>query len=173
VALDWRQDDVDGLGAARGYGAVLSPPLHCVAASFDALPTARVFDLAVFNAAIHYATSLADVLGEAARAVVSGGSVVILDTPFYRRAEDGERMIAEKRETAMSEWGPRASELVQWPVIEYLTVERLYGASAPHRLSWRRHRARYPLWYRLRPVVAAIRGSRRPSRFDVWEAVVP
>jgi hypothetical protein len=38
---------------------------------------------------------------------------------------------------------------------------------------WRRHRVRYPLWYELRPLAAALRGARKPSRFDVWTAQVP
>jgi hypothetical protein len=54
--------------------------------------------------------------------------------------------------------------------IEYLTEERLRAALG---FEWRRHRVWYPLWYEMRPVVARLRGRRRPSRFDLWECVVP
>ncbi|PYO62507.1 MAG: SAM-dependent methyltransferase [Gemmatimonadetes bacterium] len=172
VALDWRRDAVDGLGAGAAYGAHLAPALSRVAASFDALPVKRAFDLVVFNAAIHYTSSLDGTIGEAVRATLPGGRLVILDSPFYGRAVDGERMVAEKRETARREWGDRAADLLALRMIEYLTADRLAAASAPFHLSWRRHRVRYPLWYELRPLAARALGRRPPSRFDVWETVV-
>ena len=143
-----------------------------MAASFDALPVKRAFDLVVFNAAIHYTSSLDGTIGEAVRATLPGGRLVILDSPFYGRAVDGERMVAEKRETARREWGDRAADLLALRMIEYLTADRLAAASAPFHLSWRRHRVRYPLWYELRPLAARALGRRPPSRFDVWETVV-
>jgi len=173
VALDWRSDAVDGLGAARQYSAILGRPLKCVAGSFDAIPTTRAFDIAVFNAAIHYATALDVTIGEATRTVRSGGRIVILDSPFYQRAQDGERMMQEKKATALKEWGPNASDLLALPMIEYLTPERLQAASAIHGLEWKCHAVRYPLWYRVRPMLAVIRRRRPPSRFAIWEATVP
>ncbi len=172
VALDWRRDAVDGLGAAAAYRDHLPASFPRVAASFDGIPLARAFDIVVFNAAIHYSSSLAQTIAEAARVTFPGGCVVILDSPFYRRASDGERMVAEKRETARRTWGERAAELLALPAIEYLTATRLAEASAPCGLSWRRHRVWQPLWYELRPLVALVRGRRHPSRFDLWEAVV-
>ena len=173
VALDWRCDAVDGLGAGATYEARLAEDFARVAASFDAIPARRVFDLVVFNAAIHYATSLERAVAEAARVAVPGARIVILDSPFYRRAADGERMVSEKRAAASREWGARAADLLALPAIEYLTAEALAAASAPHGLRWRRHRVRYPLWYELRPLAARLRSRRPPSRFDVWEAAVP
>jgi SAM-dependent methyltransferase len=172
VALDWRWDNVDGLGAARGYDDQLRRPLARVAGSFDAIPLAQRFDIVVFNAAIHYSVSLAATLREAGRVTRPQGHVVILDSPFYRRAADGERMIAEKRATMMREWGPRATELVELPAIEYLTRERLEEASAGLGFAWRRHSVRHPVWFRMRPLVAALRRRRPPARFDLWEARV-
>jgi SAM-dependent methyltransferase len=173
VALDWRRDSVDGLRAGAPYAEQLATPFPRVAASFDAIPLPRAFDLVVWNAAIHYSSSLDATLAEAVRVVRPGGCLVILDSPFYRRTADGERMVAAKRETALREWGERAADLLALPMIEYLTADRLAHASAPHGLSWRRHRVRYPLRYELRPLAARVRGDRAPSRFDVWEAAVP
>jgi SAM-dependent methyltransferase len=172
VALDWRSDAVDGLGAGTPYARHLTAPLVRVAASFEALPVRRAFDVVVFNAAIHYTVSLADTIAEAARATLPGGRVAIVDSPFYRRAADGDRMVAEKREYARREWGERASALLALPAIEYLTADRLAQASAPAGLTWHRHRVWYPLWYELRPLSALVRRHRPPSRFDVWEASV-
>lgn len=173
VALDWRHDAVDGLGAGTPYAERLPGRFARVAASFDAIPLSRRFDLVVFNAAIHYSVSLDRTLVEAVRVTVPGGHIAIVDSPFYRQSEDGERMVAEKRAAATREWGERSAELLALPSIEYLTAERLTAAAAPLGLSWQRHRVRYPLWYELRPLAARLRGARPPSRFDVWEGVVP
>jgi len=173
LALDWRHDAIDGLAAGAPYASHLTAPFPRVAASFDALPVTRAFDLVVFNAAIHYAVSLRDTIAEAVRVTRSGGRVAIVDSPFYRRASDGDQMVAEKRAIARRTWGDRADALLALPAIEYLTTERLADASAPFGLTWRRHRVRYPLWYEVRPLAARLRGRRPPSRFDVWDAAVP
>jgi SAM-dependent methyltransferase len=171
TAIDIRDDDVDGLGAAAALQR--HAPFACLPASFDALPVADgVADIAVFNAALHYSTDLAATLREAKRAVRSGGEIVILDSPFYARPADGAAMVAEKHAQAPSRFGAHADTLLALPFIEYLTAERLAVASAPLGLTWRRQRVRYPLWYEMRPLLARLRGRRRPSRFDLWTARV-
>jgi SAM-dependent methyltransferase len=170
VALEWRWDDVDGLGAARGYAGHVEPFFPRVAASFETLPfPPSKFDLAVFNASIHYATDLVATLTEAVRVLVRTGGVAILDSPFYRSALDGDAMVAEKRSGGSLDLGPCRPDLLSLPSIEYLTRRRLLEASTGLGLSWHRHRVRYPLGYELRPLWAALRGRRTPSRFDVWE----
>lgn len=174
MALDLRTDAVDGLGAARSYGSRLAPLFPRIAATFDAIPlTDRSVDLAVFNASLHYALDLHTALAEAARVVLPGGRIVVLDSPFYRWPSSGEAMVAEKRSTVQEQFGELASDLTVLPFVEYLTRERLSDASAALGLVWRRHRVRYPLRYELRPVIAWLRRQRRPSRFDLWEATVP
>jgi SAM-dependent methyltransferase len=174
TAVDVRDDSVDGLGAAAGYDPHLPKPFRKMVASFDALPVrGGAYDLAVFNASLHYALDLAATLREAARAVRPGGRIAILDSPFYRREEDGRAMVEEKRRRAAERFGGRADVLVGLPFIEYLTARGLADASAPLGLRWRRHRVRYPLSYELRPLVARMRRRRAPSRFDLWECTVP
>jgi SAM-dependent methyltransferase len=98
VAVDWRDDSVDGLGAACQYRSRLSPMFPRIAASYDALPLPpQQYDLAVFNASLHYSTDLNVTLSEAVRVLTVGGAIAILDSPFYRTARDGEAMVAEKR----------------------------------------------------------------------------
>lgn len=174
VALDVRRDAVDGLGAAGGYLDQAPGLFQRVAASFEALPIAPAsFDVAVFNAALHYALDLPSVLGEARRVVRAGGRVVILDSPFYDHAADGEAMIAEKHRNGARQFGERADALLSLPFIEFLTRESLEVASAGLGLRWRRHRVRYPLWYEARAVLAWLGGWRAPSRFGLWESTVP
>ncbi len=174
LALDIRDDVVDGLGAAAAYAAVLRRRFPRVVASFDALPLReRRFDVAVFNASLHYALDLDATLAEAVRSVRSGGRIAILDSPFYRRAAHGQAMVAEKRARAPQRFGPWAADLTALPFIEYLTRERLRAASTPHGLRWRHHRVRYPLRYEIRPLLARLRGRRPPSRFDLLECTLP
>ncbi len=172
VALDIRDDEVDGLGAAADFLIAAPALFQCVKASFDAIPFGdNRFDLVLFNASLHYATDLRRVLAEASRVTRSGGCVAILDSPFYRSDDDGEQMVAEKRAQGASRFGTRADVLLAQNFIEYLTPERLAGATPA--LSWTRHRVRYPLWYEMRPLLARLCEKRKPSRFDVWSARVP
>jgi len=171
LALDLRDDGVDGLGAAPSPGGV--PRVERVAASFESIPIADgQFDVVVFNASLHYAEDLARALREARRVAREGARIVIIDSPFYSSAEDGEAMVAEKRRDAQRRFAGRADALLSLSFVEYLTRERLAEASRDAKIgAWHRHRVRYPLWYELRAVRARIRGERTPSRFDVWEAV--
>lgn len=169
LAVDIRDDAVDGLGVAQCFppGAMFQTLL----ASFDALPLPPDYaDIAVFNAALHYATDLEATLAEAIRVVQPGGAIVILDTPFYAHEEAGFAMVSEKHTRARANFGHRAEALLSLPFIEFLTRDRLARASPG--MLWRRQPVRYPLWYEARPVIARLRGQRPPSRFDLWMAVV-
>jgi SAM-dependent methyltransferase len=169
LALDVRGDRVDGLGAAPRESA-----MERVIASFEAIPIGdREFDVVVFNAALHYAEDLSAALREARRVTRIGGRIVVLDSPFYRSAEQGEAMVREKRRDAQRRFGSRADTLLALAFVEYLTPQRLADASRDARLGpWRRHRVLYPLWYELRGVRALVRRERAPSRFDLWECTV-
>jgi SAM-dependent methyltransferase len=172
IAVDIRDDQVDGLGAAQAYRTQVQ--FDCLVASFDALPVVdRFADLTIFNAALHYAVDLRATLAEAARATRCGGTLVILDSPFYATEAHGAAMVAEKHAQAAERFGDRARSLLAPPHIEYLTVARLREASMPLSLVWRRRRVRYPLWYELRPVAARLRRARVPSRFDIWTTQIP
>lgn len=173
IALDIRADRIDGLGAADCLVAQSAGRIERVIASFDAIPLADdTADITVFNASLHYASDLRAVLAEAHRVTRPGGTIAILDSPFYRREADGEAMVAEKRRHAREWFGERAAVLTSLDSIEFLTPARLAWASESLGIEWRRHRVRYPLAYELRPLLAAIRRRRRPSRFDLWAADV-
>jgi SAM-dependent methyltransferase len=165
IAVDIRNDAVDGLGAAEPF-LRRAPRMERLVAPFEAVPLpAASADIVLFNASIHYATNLSAVLAEAHRLTCPGGQIAILDSPFYVHETDGLAMVAEKRQR----FGPAADALMALPFIEFLTLERL-RAAAPE-LEWTRHRVRYPIGYELRPWLATLTGKRRPSRFDLWTAV--
>lgn len=173
VAADLRVDDVDGLAAAAPFARRHPRMFGRVAASFDALPLRpRLFDLVVFDASLHLAEDLSRVLAEAARAVVPGGRVAILDSPFYARAASGEAMRAEKRRETAACFGDVADDLLALSPVEFLTEERLAAAAAPAGLAFRRRRVLYPVAYEARGFVARLKGARVPSRFDLWVARV-
>ena len=173
TALDIRSDQVDGLGASEPF-LQRTGRMQVAVAPFEAIPAPDAsYDVAVFNASLHYAIDLGDVLAEAARVVRSGGRLAILDSPFYRRETDGLAMMAEKTADANRRFGTRAEALMALPFIEFLTRDRLSAASEPLGLVWRRSRVFYPLWYELRPIEAKLRGARAPSRFDLWTAARP
>jgi len=169
MAVDIRDDAIDGLGAAGPFIERTGGRIMCIKASFAAIPRAIAgADVTVFNAALHYATDLAATIAEAARATRPGGMLVILDSPSYRRDRDGAAMVAEKRAHMRDRFGDGAADLMSLPFVEYLTRDRLAQASTATGIVWRRRRVAYPLWYELRPIVAALRRRRRPSRFDLW-----
>ena len=174
TALDIRDDQVDGLGASRPFVQRVGTRMQTAVAAFETIPAPDAsFDIAVFNASLHYAADLPAVLAEAARVVRPGGRLAILDSPFYRRETDGRAMVAEKTAEASRRFGDRATTLMSLPFVEFLTRERLAKASAPIGVTWRRTRVLYPLWYELRPLTARLRGARAPSRFDLWTGVRP
>jgi SAM-dependent methyltransferase len=174
LALDIRDDHVDGLGASHPFLQRTDGRMKIAVARFDAIPACSdSFDVAVFNASLHYATDLAAVLSEAVRVVRPGGRIVILDSPFYRREADGLAMVAEKAADARRRFGARAETLMALPFIEFITRQRLAGTAAATAIAWRRSRVLYPLWYELRPLTAKLRGARTPSRFDLWIGTRP
>lgn len=174
TALDIRNDGVDGLGASQPFVQRAEGRLRLTVADFEDIPAPDAsFDIAVFNASLHYATDLAAVLAEAARVVRPGGRLAILDSPFYRREADGAAMVREKTVHAAEQFGARAGVLMSLPFIEFLTREKLAAASAAIGVQWRRSRVSYPLWYELRPLGAKLRGARAPSRFDLWTGTRP
>jgi SAM-dependent methyltransferase len=173
VALDARVDSVDGLAAAHLFTRRGAPAFGRVAARFEELPLAsRSFDLAVFNASLHYATDLARVLAGAWRVVRGGGAVAILDSPFYKTKEAGEAMLLARERATRIEYPDLADGLLALGSIEYLTRERLDAASLPLGLRFRRLRVVYPVAYELRGLRARLRRARPPSRFDLWVAAV-
>jgi SAM-dependent methyltransferase len=174
VALDIRDDKVDGLGAADPFVQRVPGRIERVTASFDSVPLEpATMDIAVFNASLHYALDAGTALRQAVRTVRPGGQLVILDSPFYRHERDGAAMVEEKRMQATERFGERANALLALPFIEFLTRDRLEAASTGLGLNWRRRRVRYPLWYELRPLRAALRRGRVPSRFDLWVSQRP
>jgi SAM-dependent methyltransferase len=163
VALDIFPDPMDGLKAARHYDAHF-PVLE---AEFDHLPfRASSFDLAIFNASIHYSTDYRRTLNELRRCLRPGGHFVIIDSPVYKLREHGERMRAERHDDFEKRYGFRSDAM---PSLEYFDEETLASLAADLTIKWTVHRPWYGLKWWSRPWKARLLGRRPPSRFWILD----
>lgn len=163
AAVDLRVDLLDGLGAHVHYNAHFVP----VRADFGGLPFADAqFDLAVFNASLHYAEDCESAVREALRVLGATGRLVIIDSPFYPNDEHGRRMVREREQEFLSRFGFSSNALGSE---HFLTAQRLDELAAIHNVSWRRIRRYAGLRSLIRPLAAVARGRRRPATFPVIE----
>ncbi len=159
VALDIFSDARDGLLAARHYPRGF--PL--LEADFDSLPFKQAsFDLAIFNSSFHYSTDYVATLSQVRHCLRASGAVVILDSPIYRRREDGERMVAERHQQFAFQYGFPSDAI---PSIEFLDKPMLAAVARNLSLRWKMYRPWYGWHWHARPLKATLQRRRPPSRF--------
>src|SRR5262249_43966515 len=160
----------DGLGAAQYYHAQRIRPFPCFHAEMDRLPFQnRQFDAVVFNASFHYSTDYEVTLQEAVRCLRRPGYLVIADSPFYRRAQSGERMLAERKVNFCQRFGLASDSVASK---EYLTAEILSDLARRLGLDWNVAKPWYGFNWALRPVKARVLGRREPSKFYLlWSRI--
>jgi SAM-dependent methyltransferase len=165
VAVDVLTDLRDGLGAARHFWTGLPRRFPCVEAEFDNLPFDNSqFDLAIFNASLHYAVDYARTLTEVRRCLRPSGIMVVMDSPIYRLREHGERMRTERHAEFLQKYGFRSDSV---PSLEFLYDGQLTELAVRLRMRWEIHRPRYGWRWHLRPWRARMTGARPPSRFYI------
>jgi len=99
IAIDLDDDPRDGLGAGGHVLASLPISFQRARADFARIPFVdSALDLVVFNGAFHYAVNQGELLDEALRVARPTGAVVVIDSPVYTTAEDGEKMLSERAE---------------------------------------------------------------------------
>jgi SAM-dependent methyltransferase len=118
AALDLLDDCLDGLGARVNY----TSHFEAYQANFDRLPfEANQFDWVIFNAALHYATSIQQTLREAKRVLKERGWLVILDSPLYSDVNNGRQMITAREAQFVQRYGfdreLSAIGFLTWPII--------------------------------------------------------
>jgi SAM-dependent methyltransferase len=164
AAVDVNLDPDDGLPAA----ARLTPPgtvLPRAEAEMDALPVdAGCCDVVLAAGALHYTRDLARTLVELRRVTRKGGLLLVLDSPVYRRRQDGEAMVADRMKAHEARYGfpvPRESQS------SYLVVGELRGAFASAGWTLEVHGWPGPLREGLRDVLEIARHGRRTARFPI------
>ncbi len=164
VAVDWLDDEEDGLGAHKHYAS----SFVCVQADFDWLPfAARQFDLAIFNGSLHYSPDIAATLGGAVRMLAPGGALLVMDSPLFRRDEDGRAMLARKEDAFRSDYGLIT---VVRSGVGYLTFTRLAAAAEGLGLACRFFASRGQLLWMVRRMLAGFKIRRPPAGFGLWVA---
>jgi SAM-dependent methyltransferase len=166
-AVDLSTDPYDGLGAARHY----RPAWPRLQAEFDRLPfPENEADLAIFNASLHYSTDYRATLAEALRVLRPGGTLLVLESPIYRREESGRRMVEERHADFARRFGTRSESL---PSREFLTWAMLDDLAGELGIAWRKVTPWYGWRWVMRPWVARWKRRREPGRFAILWAEKP
>ena len=102
VATDICLSPHHGLGMARRVASTADTAgdksaFACVQATMERLPFVdQQFDLVIAAASLHYARSVTRAVREAARVLVPGGALILIDTPLYETAAAGQVMAARR-----------------------------------------------------------------------------
>ena len=168
VAVDLLVNANDGLAAAEHYRERLPRLFPRFQAEMDRLPFRKQqFDAIVFNASFHYSENYEITLRAALRCLRRNGMLIICDTPWYSREESGESMLSERRAAFLSKYGTRSDSMTSR---EYLTDERLHRLQEVLSIRWKVRSPYYGWRWAIRPLVAALRRRREPSRFCIYVA---
>lgn len=161
-AVDLLLNTEDGLGAWKHYENSFTP----VQAEYIHLPFADAFSsLVIFNASFHYSENYGNVLREVLRVLKPTGRIILMDSPVYRNAESGERMVTERQESFLSRYGFASDSLQSKNYMTYDQLKQLGGELGIH---WQHLRPFYGIRWMLRPWLARLRGQREPAEFGLW-----
>jgi len=164
VAVDVVDDEMDGLRAARHF----TSEFPRVQADFGELPFApSQFDVAVFNASLHYAGDAMVALSHARQMLVPGGSLVVMDSPMFHADADGRAMNHAKARRFESSYG--IATAIE-PGIGFVTFGALERAAAALQMQQMFVPSRGPLAWRVRRQFARLRLRRAPAAFGLWVA---
>ena len=170
IAVDLLANNMDGLGAASHYRTRVPQLFPRFRAELDRLPFENAqFDCAIFNASFHYSENYARTLKETLRCLRPGGRVILADTAWYSSEKNGLTMLEERRAQFQRVYGFASDAL---PSLEFITDQRLAGLQKELAVRWQTFHPAYEWRWRLRPLVAKLRGRREPARFRVYVAEV-
>jgi SAM-dependent methyltransferase len=166
IAVDLLTNDRDGLGAASHYLERVPKLFPRFQAELDNLPFADACcDCVIFNASLHYSEDYSRTVGEAVRCLRPGGTILIVDTPWYSRCEYGLKMVQDRRKDFKERFGFSSAGLAS---MAYLTDERLAALTAQFGIRWMVHRPWYGFRWAMRPWVAKWKGKREPAEFRIY-----
>lgn len=170
AAVDLLDNPWDGLGAASRYFAYLTAPFSLVQAEMDRMPFAdSQFDVVIYNASFHYSTNYVQTVNEALRLLRTGGSVIVLDTPYYYRESSGATMVREREAEFERKYGFRSNSIPSSEFVSSSTLERLTRECG---IRWKVRKTWYGWNWALRPWKARLRRRREPSKFYIFWGTV-
>ncbi|MGH9523337.1 MAG: class I SAM-dependent methyltransferase [Terriglobales bacterium] len=163
AAVDLLDNAWDGLGAAHHYRSHSKSPFALLQAEMDRLPFAdRQFDLIIFNASFHYSTDYVRTVRESLRCLRPGGSIVMLDTPYYHHESSGAAMVREREGEFQRKYGFRSNSVPSSEFVSRGTLDRLARDCG---IRWQVFKPWYGWNWALRPWKARLRRRRQPSKF--------
>ena len=166
VAVDLLVDHLDGLGAARHYLPFVRRKFSRFQAEMDRLPfESSQFDVAIFNASLHYSEDYDRTLAECLRCLRRPGNIFIIDSPFYFRDECGKKMVEERHAGFEKKYGFRSDSIASR---EYLTPSILAGLAERHAIDWQVFKPWCGLGWSLRPARAWLFRRREPAKFHIF-----
>lgn len=166
VAVDWLDDEDDGLGAYRHYDTNYT----CVQADFDALPfETSQFDIVIFNASLHYSPNLENTLRKACGILKPGGRLFVMDSPTFSLDESGQRMMKEQLDYLRSNYAIR--DPIQ-PGVGFLTMQRMMELRDLLGLAFQFYPSLgAPLWT-VKRWWGVVKNRREPAAFGVWAGML-
>ncbi len=162
VALDINLDPLDGLGALRRFPREQASRIVPVRADFDAAPFGSgSFDVAVFNASLHYSPDVTGTISRTMDLLKKGGVLYVLDTPVYRNPVAGTEMIQERKRRFASLFAALPDDRIGSFLTDAMLrdLERMYRTEVIV--------PRYGIRWRLRPFAARLLGKREPASFMI------
>jgi SAM-dependent methyltransferase len=130
---------------------------------------AAQFDLAIFNASFQYSEDYVHTMAECLRCLRRPGCVVIIDTPWFRNEESGNRILEERKQLFAEKFGFSSDALAS---IEFLTDERLRVLEDEFNFRWITFTPHSGVLSRLRSLVTKRRARGEPSPFRIYMAEV-
>jgi SAM-dependent methyltransferase len=163
AAIDVNLDADDGLPAAsRLPGGAAIPRAE---ADMEALPLEpAAFDLVLAAGSLHHAQHLSRTLVELRRVTRRGGLLLVLDSPVYRRREDGEAMVAARMRSLSRRYNLSVGREGQSSYLVLGEIDGLFRSA-----GWRVEVNGWPALLRelARDVVEIARHHRRTARFPI------
>ena len=161
-AVDLLVNAEDGLGAYRNYLSNFT----ALQAEFSCLPFPNASaDVVVFNASLHYAEDVEQVLAESLRVLRGTGMLIVMDSPVYHDAESGRQMLAERKAQFLARYGFPSDSI---PSEGYLTYDRMRELGRRLGVVWQNHVPFYGWKWAIRPLWMRLRGRREPAQFGLW-----
>jgi len=163
VAVDWLDDEHDGLGAYHHYPVQYT----CVQGDFDALPfKTGQFDVVIFNASLHYSNHLERTLRHACNMLSRDGRIYVMDSPTFSSNESGKIMVIDHIDYLRKNYG--LQEVIQFGA-GYLYMKKMIELGKTLGISFQFYPSHGSFRWTIKRWWAGVKSGRESAAFGVWE----